>query len=435
MSLELLTVLIIVAFLVLMLSGLPLVYCLLGLSMIVMAVYLGPAQLQLAYTGIFETITKEIFIAIPLFIFMAALLQNSGLGGALYETMYKWFGGFAGGLAIGTVVIATLIAAMTGLGGTDVIIMGILAYPEMRKRGYSKSIALGCIPAGGALGPLIPPSVIMVAIAGLGGLSVGKLFMAGIFPGLFMSLLFIIYIGVRAFIQPHLAPAIPRADRANWKEKFISLRGVVYPMVLILLVLGTIYSGIATPTEASGIGAFGAFICMAIYRQLNWRNLKEAMLMTLKVNAMVMWLLAGGAVFTSFLTLTGVANFISQSVAGLQVGTTGVIVGMMLIALLMGMFVPAGAVVAILIPIFMPVVFALRIDPIWFALLFTINMVIGYITPPFGMNLFYMKGVAPPEVTMGDLYRSAIPYVLLMLVALAVAIAYPPMVLWLPNKL
>jgi len=418
-----------------MLSGLPLVFCLLGLSMTFMVFLLGPEHLQIAYTGIFETITKEIFIAIPLFIFMAAVLQNSGLGSALYETMYKWFGGFAGGLAIGTVVIATVVAAMTGLGGTDVLIMGILAYPEMRKRGYSKSMALGCIPAGGALGPLIPPSVIMVAIAGLGSLSVGKLFMAGIIPGLLMSLLFIVYIGVRAFFQPHLAPALPKAERANWKEKLISLRGVVFPLILILLVLGTIYTGVATPTEASGIGAFGALVCMAIYRQFKWQNLKEALLLTLKINAMVMWLLAAGAVFTAFLTLTGASNFISQSVAGMQVSPTGVVVGMMLIAFVMGMFVPAGAAIAILIPIFMPVVYALKIDPIWFALLFTINMVIGYITPPFGMNLFYMKGVAPPDVTMADLYSSSIPYVLLMLIILAVTIAFPPLVLWLPDRL
>ena len=418
-----------------MLSGLPLVFCLLGLSMIFMAIFVGPAQLQLAYTGIFKTVTKEIFIAIPLFVFMAAVLQNSGLGSALYDTMYKWFGGFRGGLAIGTVVIATMVAAMTGLGGTDVIIMGILAYPEMRKRGYSKSMALGCIPAGGALGPLIPPSVIMIAIAGLGSLSVGKLFMAGIFPGLVMSLLFIVYLGVRAFLQPHLAPALPLAERATWREKMTSLRGIVFPIILILLVLGSIYAGVATPTEAGGVGAFGALVCMTIYRQFNWRNLKEALLMTIKINAMVMWLLAGGAVFSSFLTLSGVAKFISQSIVGLSVSPTGVVIGMMLIALVMGMLVSAGAVIAILIPIFLPVIYELGIDPVWFALLFTINMVIGYITPPFGMNLFYMKGVAPPDVTLADLYRSSIPYVLLMLVVLFISLVFPPLVLYLPGKI
>ncbi len=435
MSIELLIILIIVAFVVLLLSGLPVVFSLFGLSMLFIAIFIGPKQLQVAYTGIFGTITKEIFIAIPLFIFMAAVLQNSGLGSALYETMYRWFGGFRGGLAIGTVVIATLIAAMTGLGGTDVVIMGMLAYPEMRKRGYSKSMALGCIPAGGALGPLIPPSVVMIAIAGLGAVSVGRMFMGGVFPGLLMAFLFIVYIAVRAFLQPHLAPALPPAERATWKQKMVSLRGVVLPLILILLVLGTIYTGIATPTEAGGIGAFGALVCAAIYRQFNWRNLRDAAFMTLKVNVMVMWLLMGGSVFASFLTMVGVSQFISGTVAGLTINPTLIVFGMMFVALVMGMFIPAAAIIMILIPIFMPIIYQLGIDPTWFAVLFTINMVIGYITPPFGMNLFYMKGVAPPDVTMADLYRSIIPYTLLMFIGLIVALLYPPLLMWLPGTM
>ena len=259
--------------------------------------------------------------------------------------------------------------------------------------------------------------------------------MGGVFPGLLMAVLFIVYIAVRAFLQPHLAPAIPLAERATWTQKMVSLRGVILPLLLIILVLGTIYTGAATPTEAGGIGAFGALVSAAIYRQLNWRNLRNAAFMALKINAMVMWLLMGGSVFASFLTMVGVSQFIGGTVAGLTISPTFIVFGMMLVALVMGMFIPAAAIIMILIPIFMPIIYQLGIDPTWFAVLFTINMVIGYITPPFGMNLFYMKGVAPPDVTMADLYRSVIPYTLLMLIALIVALLYPPLLMWLPGTM
>jgi len=435
MNIELLTILIIVSFLVLLALGLPVAFCLLGLSMMLTATFIGPMQAQVAYTAIFHTITLDIYIAIPLFIFMAAVLQNSGIGTALYDVMYKWFAGLRGGLAIGSVVIATLIAAMTGLGGTDVVIMGMLAYPEMKKRGYEKSIAIGCIPAGGALGPHIPPSVLMILIGGLASLSVGRLFMGGLFPGLLMSFLFIAYIGIRCWRQPHLAPALPIEERAAWRDKFVSLRGVVLPIILIFSVLGTIYLGVCTPSEAGGVGAFGALICAAVHRQLNWQNLKEMTFTALRVTCMVMWLLMGGTFFASFLTMTGVSHFISGTIVGMEVSPIVVVVVMMIIALVMGMFMDGAAITMVCIPIFMPVIFEIGIDPLWFALLFTINMIIGYISPPFGMNVFYTKGILPSDVTMGDIYRSVIPYTLLMLIVLIVAIIFPPLLLWLPNMM
>jgi len=435
MSVALITAIIIVSFLVMILLGLPVAFCLIGVSIMFAALFIDPAVLYTAYSNAFKVMTTDIFVAVPLFVFMATVLQYSGLASALYDAMYKWFAGLRGGLAIGTIVLCTLIAAMTGLGGTGVVTIGFLAFPEMEKRGYSRSISLGCIPPGGALGPLIPPSVLMIIIGGFAQLSVGRLFMGGVFPGLLMSFFFVMYIGIRSWLRPKLAPALPLEERATWREKFISLRGVILPIILILLVLGTIYTGVCTPTEAGGIGAFGALICAIIYRQFNWQNIKNACVTAFKVNAMVMWLLIGGSTFAALLTMTGVSHFISESLTGLAVSPMVILAMMMIIALFMGMLMDGSAITMILIPIFMPVIFLLDINPLWFALLFTINLIIGYVSPPFGMNLFYTKGIVPPDVTMAEIYRSVLPYTLLMLVVLAISVIYPPLLLWLPSTM
>jgi len=427
--------LIIGLFLVALATGIPIAFVLFGLPALIILILFEPQQLVVLYLSYWKIATTDIFIAAPLFILMAAVLETSGIARALFDMMYKWFAGFRGGLAIGTVVICTLIAAMTGIGATGVVMMGMLAYPEMRRRGYNKSIALGCIPSGGALGPLIPPSVIMIIVAAFGQLSVGKMFIGGVLPGLLMSFLFIVYIAIRCYRNPHMAPALPLEERATWGEKFISLRGVILPIMLVILVLGSIYSGIATPTEAAGVGAFGAFICAAINRQLNWQNTKNAALRTLQTTSMVLWLVIGGQAFATLLGMTGVRHFIAESLLGAQLAPIMLIIIMMVIGLILGMFMDASAIIIICIPIFMPVVLALGFDPLWFAILFTINVIIGYISPPFGANLFFTKAIVPPDVTMGDIYRSVIPYNLLMVIVLIVSILWPPLLLWLPNTM
>jgi tripartite ATP-independent transporter DctM subunit len=365
---------------------------------------------------------------------MANVLQFSGIVSALYTMMHKWFSGLRGGLAIGTVATCTLLAAMTGIGATGVVTMGLTAYPEMTKRGYDKSIAIGCIPPAGALGPLIPPSALMIIIGGLSALSVGRLFIGGVFPGLIMSGFFIAYIIVICWRKPHLAPALPPEERATWREKLVSLREVVLPMLLIVGVLGSIYTGAATPIEAGGVGALGALICAAIYRTLNWKNIREAIHSTLRVTCMVLWLLIGGASFASFLCASGVSHFIAEVFIGIPSPMVVVII-MMIIALIMGMFMDGSAITMICIPIFMPIVRELGVDPLWFALLFTINMIIGYVTPPFGMNLFYLKGLVPPDITMMDIYRSVLPFVVVMVITLILCFVFPDILTWLPAKM
>lgn len=430
-----LTVVIIVSLMVSLLLGIPVTFCLFGIAALFIAIILGPSQLIILPLTVFGQGVNEVLIAIPLFIFMAAVLERSGMAGAMYSTMYKWFAGLRGGLAIGTVVMCTLLAAMTGISGTGVVMMGLLGYPEMMKRGYSRDIALGCIPGGACLGPIIPPSNIMIIVASFASLSVGKMFMGGLFPGLVMSFFFVSYLGIKSWLRPEVAPAIPIEERATWKEKFISLRGVVLPVILVILVLGSIYSGAATATEAAGVGAFGALVCAAVYRQLTLKNLKGALFLAVKLNAMIMWLVIGGAAFASLLGMTGVRNFIAESLLALPVHPFMVIILLQIIGLIMGMFFDASAIAIITVPIFVPIVVQLGFDPLWFCIAYSVNLVIGFLTPPFGVALFYMKGIVPADVKMSEIYRSVQPYIFLMIIVLIVGLVWPPLFMWLPNMM
>ena len=435
MDIGTITLIIVASFLLLVATGFPIAFCLLAIAVFGIVIWVGPVSLtSLASVALVST-TTDFFIALPMFIFMAAILQVSGVGSALYETMYKWMAGLRGGLAMGTVVISTLMAAMTGVAATSTVTMGILAYPEMRKRGYSKDMAMGCIPAGGCLGPLIPPSIPMIIVAGLSGISIGKLFFAGVFPGFLVSFLFILYIGARCLRNPALGPPILLAERANWREKFVSLRGVLLPIALIILVLGGIYAGIATPSEAGGVGAFGALVIAAIYRNLNWKNIKEAVLTSLRVNAMIFWIILGGSAFSVMLGLTGVKDFIAEILIAGAASRWFVLILMLVIVYIMGMFMDATAIAIICIPIFAPIVRELGFDMLWFGFIFTMDMLIGFITPPFGVNLFYFKGLGHPGVTMTDVYRSVLPYVALITLAWILCIVFPPIATWLPGMM
>lgn len=435
MDMGLITLLIFASFLLTLFLGLPVAFCLFSIAMVSALILLGPSAIHLAFYTSFGAMTFDIFLAIPLFVAMSVVIEFSGIASALYETMYKWFGPLRGGLAIGTVAICTIIAAMTGLGATGVVTMGIIALPEMLKRGYDKGLAIGCIPPGGALGPLIPPSAPMITIAAFGNLSVAKMFIGGVVPGLALSLCYCIYIAIRAYRNPLLAPALPREERATWREKLISLRGVILPVILIIAVLGSIYSGAATPTEAGAVGACGALICALIYRRLSWRTLRQAVTMTAKISGMVMWLMAGGMCFSSILAITGITKWVGSSLLGLAVAPIVTIICMQVIGLILGCFIDAASITVICIPLFLPVVRELGFDPLWFSIVFDINLIIGYITPPFGMNLFYTKGIAPKDITMGLIYRSVVPYIFMGVFVMLLCFLFPSVVLWLPNMM
>ena len=435
MSIELIAIFMFLLLLVLMAAGLPIVFCLGSVGILFGYLFWGPSSLALVSTNLYGFMSDFILLAIPLFVFMATMLQHSGVAENLYEAIYKWFGPVKGGLAMGTVAICAVIAAMSGLSATGTLSTGIVGIPAMLKRKYDKNIAIGCVAAGGALGVLIPPSVPMVVYSFLTSVSVGKMFLGGILPGLLLTFLYISYIGIRSYFSKDLCPALPLEERASWTEKLRSTKSVILPVLLIVAVLGSIFRGMATPTEAAAIGALGSIICALINRKLTWTILKDSAYVTLKLTAMLMWIMSAAIVFNAVFTGLGASQLVTETLNKFRLSPWVIIIIMQLSLLFLGMIMDPNGIMMITIPIYVPIITALGFDPIWFGVLFIVNMEIGYLSPPFGWNLFYLKSIVPKEITLLDIYRSIIFFVILQLIGLTIVMVFPEIVLWLPNKI
>jgi tripartite ATP-independent transporter DctM subunit len=416
-------------------TGIPIVFGLTGLSAILITILFGPQSLFMIVAAVSNQMSVDVFLAIPMFVLMAIFFQNSGAASSLYHAMYVWMGGLRGGLAAGTVGITAMIAAMSGVGATGTITMGLFALPELLKRKYNRLMSIGCITAGGALGPIIPPSILMIIIGGYTQLSVGKLFIAGIIPGLIIAAAFAAYIFLRCLIRVGDGPPIEAASRGDLIAKIKALRHLIMPILLIVVVLGFIYAGIGTPTEAASMGAFGAFIIGLINRKLTLAGILESLQMTTRVTCMVMWLIFGGACYSTLVNVSGIGGLISEALTAVPFGDFGLLGAMLLVALFLGMFIDPVAICMITLPIFMPAIRVSGLDPLWSVVMFAIAVVTGYITPPFGVNLFFMKGVAPGDVTMREIYRGTLPYVLIKVACIILFVVYPGLILYLPNML
>jgi tripartite ATP-independent transporter DctM subunit len=340
-----------------------------------------------------------------------------------------------GGLAVATEVACTIFAAMSGVSGAGCVTMGVVALPEMLKRKYDKKLAVGSILSGGALGVLIPPSIIMIIYGGITGVSVMKLFAGGILTGLCLASLFIMYIVLVCLRQPQLGPALPSKLRATWGEKLISLKGLILPGILIVSVLGSMFLGMATPTEAAGIGAVGALICGLVNRKLNWNVMYYASYETFKVFIMILWCVIGVTIFRQFYVGSGTAEIVNSLLMAVPAGKYGVLITIVAILFILGAFVDPVGITMICAPVFAPVIQALGFDPVWFGVLFVVVLETSYLTPPVGFNLFYMKGVVPPGITMLDIYYSAIPFVGLQVLGIIITIIFPQLATWLPSIL
>jgi tripartite ATP-independent transporter DctM subunit len=429
---ELLTLLLFGSLILLLLAGLPLVFAIGGVATLFIILLWGPHALPILANRTYMAMDMFLLVAVPMFIFMGAMLQRCGIAEDLYELMYHWLGGLRGGLAAGTVLICTMFAAMVGISGAATTSMGLIALPSMLKRGYKKDIAIGCISAGGSLGILIPPSVLMIILAVTSRLSVGELFIAGILPGLLLSSLFIAYILIRCYFQKDLGPSVPPEERLSRSQRIKLLSGLTLPILLIFAVMGSMFFGLATPSEASAIGALGAIVSALIKRTFTWDNVTSALFITLRLSAMVIWIVFAASVFTALYAVTGASTLITDLLRG--VGEPWmVIIVIQLILFVLGMFFDPTGIVLLTAPIFFPLVIALGFDPLWFAIIFVINMELAYLTPPFGFNLFYMKAVVPPGVSMWDIYKSALPFVGLMILGLALCMIFPGIVTWLPS--
>ncbi len=417
-----------------LITGFPMAFTLSSSAIITAFFFFGAQTLPFVATNVFGMMSSMVLIAMPLFILMACLLEKSGVAEDLYAFMYQALGPVRGGLSMGTVLICAIIAAMSGVSTTAVVTMGIIALPIMLKQGYHKSIAIGPILAGGALGLLIPPSISLIVYGMVARVSIGKLFAGGVVPGLILVGAFLAYIAIRSYLQPDYAPALPKEERVSFKELIILAKGLILPIGVVAAVLGTIFAGVASPTEAAAVGVAGAIISALINRRLNWEMLSDAAVRSMGITGMVMWILFGAACFTSIFFRTGGQDLISDLLLGFE--NPALIFGFILVVLIvLGFFLDEITQVMITVPVFLPIIVELGYDPVWFGVLFMTQVQMDYLTPPFGFTLFYMKGVAPPEVSMADIYRSILPFVLIQLAVVVFILLYPGVVMWLPNLL
>ena len=429
------TALMFLSMLLLMSTGLPVVYCLGSIGTLAAMFLWGEGALDILYFSTMELMNNLVLSAVPLFIFMGFILHESKIAKDLFDTVYLWAGRARGALGIGTVLICALMAAMLGVSSATVLSMGVIAVPAMLQRKYDRRLAVGIVQAGGALGFLIPPSTMMVMYSFLTGVSVGKLFAAGVIPGLMLAACYAIYIGVLAWLKPEVAPALSKEELPPLDVKLKSLGSLILPLLLIAAILGTIFLGLASPTEAAAFGAAGAVLCAAVKRRLSLQMLSDACRQTFSITVFAGYIIIAALVFSKVYTGLGATAMIKQMVLSLDPNPILIMAVIQLSFFLLGMFMDDIAILFMCMPIYLPIVVALGFDPVWFGILFVINMQMAYITPPYGLNLFYMKAVAPPEVTLPDIYRGAIPFILIQAAFLALMMCFPEITTWLPNKI
>jgi tripartite ATP-independent transporter DctM subunit len=395
----------------------------------------GTGGIEMPFNAAFKLFNWYPLLTLPLFIYMGYIMSESGIADDLYQMFHVWFGGLRGGLAIGTIALMVVISAMNGLSVAGMAIGATIALPEMLRRGYDKIMITGVVQAGSSLGILVPPSVVLVLYGMIARQPVGKLWLAGAIPGLMMAGLFIIYIVIRCKLQPNLAPALSEEERdIPMSEKLKLLRAGIIPFLIFFFMTGLFVMGITSLVESSAVGATAATIAAAAKGKLNKRVLEETMRKTLGISCMFMWIILAALAFGAVFDGIGAVKAIeSLFITRWDLTPWQVLIMMQLSYLLMGTFLDDTAMLVIVAPLYVPLVIALGFDPIWYGVLYTITCQIAYMTPPFGYNLFLMRAMAPPEISLMDIYRSIIPFVLIMTLALTLVMVFPQIALWLPE--
>ncbi len=433
-----LAVLMLVGFFAMLMIGVPVATTLATVGFVFGYLGFGESLFNLLPARFYGIVAGYQWMAIPLFVFMGVMLEKSRLADDLLDVMGHIAGGLRGGMGVGIILFGVLMGATTGIVGATVITLGLLTLPTLIRRGYDKGIACGVICASGTLGQIIPPSLILILLSDIMQLSVGTLFAAAVGPGLLLSAVYIIYILVRGWMKPELMPPIPLEERdlVSRKELWIRFWKVVMPPILLVVsVLGSIVGGIAAPTEAASMGAVGAVLITMVSGRFTWKILKSVALDTSKITAMMMFILMAAQVFAlSFRGLHG-EDLISRMFELLPGGVNSDIWFMMFLIFILGFFIEWIEISYIAVPLFMPVLLSQGVDPVWLAMLITVNLQSSFLTPPFGWALFYLKGVAPPEVTIRDIYRGVVPFIAMQGVTLFLLFQYPQIALWLPKAI
>jgi tripartite ATP-independent transporter DctM subunit len=423
---------------ILLLAGFPVTFTLLGTALVFGLIGFGWSLFNLLPLRIWGVITNVTLIAVPLFVFMGVMLERSGLAEELLDTMGVLFGRLRGGLAMSVVVVGALLGASTGIVGATVVTMGLLAVPTMLRRGYQKELATGTVSASGTLGQIIPPSIVLVLIGDIVGVSVGELFIGAVLPGLLLVGLFVVYIMLVALWRPQDAPALPREELAAITPRQLVARmgrALFPPLFLMVAVLGSIFAGIASPTEAAAVGAVGATVLTIANRKFNMTILRDVMRTTVRLTCMVFIILCGAAAFGLVFRGLGGDGLVREFLGGLaeDYSRGAVLAIVMALIFFIGFFLDFIEITFIHVPVLAPIMIDFGYDPIWFCILLAVNLQTSFLTPPFGFSLFYLKAVTPPEISTGHIYRGIIPFVVFQLLGLAIIVFWPQLATWLPR--
>jgi len=428
------TLLIFLAMIILLIMGMPLAF-LTGLVAIAFTIgWFDVNAVGLIGSRIYSFVTEYSLVAVPMFVFMATLLDRTGVARDLYNTMRLFAGRLKGGVAVQTIIVAAFLAAMSGIIGGETVLLGMLALPQMLRLGYDKKLAIGTVCAGGALGTMIPPSIVLIIYGLTASVSIGALFTASVVPGLILAGMYVTYILIRCYRNPAMGPPAPAEDlQMTLGQKLAELRHILLPMMIVLFVLGSIYGGIASVTEAACMGVIGVMISAVIRREFTIKLIRSSLQQTMRTCGMIIWIGIGASAIVGIYNLMGGKRFVESTILGLDVPSIFIILLMMLILIALGMFLDWIGIAMLTMPIFVPIVTALGYDPVWFGVVFCLNMQISFLSPPFGPAAFYLKSVAPPEVSLGDIYKSVWPFMILQAICLALVLAFPQIALWLGS--
>lgn len=436
MDIEFATLLLIGGLFTLLIMGVPMAFALGFVAVTAAALGFGFDSVQIIVSRTFGLVNMYAFGAVPMFLLMASIMDRSGVARDMYEVFRLWFARVPGGIAVVTLIAAVFMAATTGIIGGEIVLLGLVALPQMLRLGYDRGIAIGTICAGGSLGTMIPPSIVLVIYGLTTNTSIGDLFLGTIMPGLMMAGIYLVYVLTRCLLNPSLAPRPPASETdVPLRDKLIASRKLILPFLIGFSVLGSIYGGLASVTEAATIGATASLVAAWIRGEFTWTMLKEALLQTLVTSAALFWITIGAFALIGVYNLMGGISFIRSAFGDLPFGPYGIVLLIMAIFIVLGLFMDWIGIALLTLPIFTPIVVDLGFDAVWFGVLFCMSMQISYLSPPFGPAAFYLKSVAPPEIRLSDIYRALWPFMFMQAFAITMLILFPQIALWLPASL
>ncbi len=432
MGIEVGTYVLVGSIFLLLLTGLPLAFTTGLVALVFTWGWFGPNALPLVTSRVFGFITEYSLVAVPMFVFMASLLDRSGIAKDLFNGMRVLAGRVPGGVAVQTLVVAFFLAAMSGIIGGEIVLLGMLALPQMLRLGYQRHLSIGVVCAGGSLGTMMPPSIVLIIYGLIASVSIADLFTAAITPAVVLVLCYMAYVLTRCLLNPKLGPPVPEAE-ANmpWRDKLREMRHIILPAIIAFMVLGSIYGGVASVTEAAAMGVFGVLVGIMIRREFSLTLMQQAVTQTINTCGMIIWIGVGAATLVGVYNLMGGNRFVSSTILGLDLAPILILLVMMLVLIVLGLFLDWIGIAMLCLPIFVPIVQQLGYDPIWFGILFAVNMQVSFLSPPFGPAAFYLKGVAPPGITLVDIYRAVLPFMVIQIAVLALLLFQPNVAMWL----